>query len=546
MAVTIKSFIKEHWRLIEVLLMIAFSILAIVPVFVGNYYNNSSDGFYHLNRFENIAIAIKSGHLPALFNFSNAPVNSYPGVAINGIYPWVMGLVFVVPRVIFNDPFFALKVGFFLLNLLTIVNIRFLMKEFTNRKMFIWLGIIIYEFNNFHLIDLYSRTAIGEAFGYAIMPLVVLGLIQIANKKVKGTLVLGLAMGLLANSHLLSLALAVVLIIVFEVIALVQSKVDLVIIKRLFLAACLALVVGSYSLVNLITIYHHAEILSPDQYILPIDFNNFVSQTFQNNMGEQSAWSYGLPLVVGQVVLTVLLFKSEPKRKLWAGWLIASDIILLIIQNWWPWDKLIHTPISFIQLLARMNLFIVLFLAMALTLYCNQQSKIQNWIIVITEMLIILFSFTGAYQVHRSYLGPNTYHDVITEENYQRILTTRYSFNDYLPISKKNHQVVDIPKNKHDVALQEVQRNYDSISYKVHVNSSEKRVILPVVLYDDFKYDITVDGNSVNSQTINYVSIDMTNGNHQVIIQAKASKNMGWFFLSIGMIIIILILLLIY
>ncbi|USS91903.1 hypothetical protein [Fructobacillus americanaquae] len=543
---TIKTFIKEHWRLIEVLLIIVFSILAIVPAFVGNYYNNSSDGFYHLNRFENIAMAVKSGHLPALFNFANAPINSYPGVAINGIYPWIMGLIFIVPRVIFNNPLFALKVGFFLLNVLTIVNVRFLMKEVTDRKIFIWLGIIIYEFNNFHLIDLYSRTATGEAFGYAIMPLVVLGLMQISNKKAKGTLVLGLAMGLLANSHLLSLALAVGFIVVFEVIALVQKKVDLTVIKSLFLAACMALIVGSYSLVNLITIYHHAEILSPDQYIVPLDFNNFVSQTFQNNMGEQSSWSYGLPLVIVQVVLTVLLFKSEPKRKHWAGWLIASDIILLIIQNWWPWDKLIHTPIAFIQLLARMNLFIVLFLAVALTLYCNQQLKIQNWVIVTIEVLIILFSITGAYQVHRNYLGPNTYHDVIKKENYQKILTTRYSFSDYLPISKKTHQVVDIPKNKQDVHVQEVQRKYDSITYQVHVNSAGMQVILPVVLYDDFNYAINVDGNNVNSQTINYVSVNMTNGNHQVTIQAKASKNVGWFVLSIVMIIAILILLLIY
>ncbi|GAP02332.1 hypothetical protein FPFC_012120 [Fructobacillus pseudoficulneus] len=186
------TFIKsKRFLSSDFVLIILFSFLAIVPAFAGKYYNLSIDGAFHLERFANVAASLKHGEWPSVFNFLYDPSNSQPGVAINSMYPWISGLIFIIPQVIIKNQLIALAIGFYILNAITMLNMKFLLQEFTNKKLYIWLGIIIYEFNNFHFIDLYTRTAVGESFGFAWMPLVVLGLVKIGKSDKMGAWVLG-------------------------------------------------------------------------------------------------------------------------------------------------------------------------------------------------------------------------------------------------------------------------------------------------------------------------------------------------------------------
>lgn len=177
-----RQFLKKVW-LVDLILIVLLAIIAVFPAFIGHYYNASSDGFNHLDRFENIYTALKEGHLPSLFNYAYTPSNGHAGVAMNGLYPWIPSLIFVLPRFIISDPITSLAVGFIILNILTMLTAKKLMEEVTDNRWAMWAGVIIYQFNNFHLIDLYSRSDFGESFAYAWLPLVALGLIQIQKKK---------------------------------------------------------------------------------------------------------------------------------------------------------------------------------------------------------------------------------------------------------------------------------------------------------------------------------------------------------------------------
>ncbi|MBS9337737.1 hypothetical protein [Fructobacillus parabroussonetiae] len=523
--------IFEKKGLVDFILIIGLSIITVLPAFMGHYYNSSSDGFNHLDRFENIYEAFKSGHLPSLFNFQYAPSNSAPGAAVNGLYPWLPGLIFIIPRLIFSTPLQALAVGFLILNAITMFNARLLMSKLTSNRWLLWLGIILYQFNNFHLIDLFSRSDFGESFAYAWLPLIFVGLMEIHDDKKSGVWLLGLGMGMMANSHVLTLLMSFVFILVFEVIRFLTKKLTLDNFKKLIYAGIIAIFVGFYSLFNIVLIYLRAKIDEPAHYLMDVDPMTFLTSFIQNNMGEKGYWSYGLPLLIVQITLTVLIFKYWNKQQ-WFGWIIAADILTIGIFNWWPWFKFINTPLSLIQFLQRANLFIVMFLCIGIVLYFNKKNSLNNFKIILLELAVCLFSLAGAYSVHATYFGPDKYHDAITNANYTKMLTTRYSFGEFLPISKDTGKVeLKQSKNK-SVSVKEIGRKSDSIVYNVKT-TKDQFVSFRTVMYDDFKYDIKLDGKKVQSKSINQVKILVPEGTHKVSVQAESSRNAWQFTVTI-------------
>lgn len=523
-------------RLIDFALILVLSFVAVVPAFTGHYYNLSSDGFNHLDRFENIYESFKSGHLPSLFNFQYAPSNSAPGAAVNGLYPWIPGLMFVIPRMIFHSPILALAIGFLVLNILTMLTSYLLMAKLTSNRWLMWLGIILYQFNNYHLIDLYSRTDFGESFAYAWLPLVFVGLLEIHDNKKSGIWLLGLGMGMLANSHVLGLLMAFAAIVVFEAYQFVTKKLTFNYIFKLLQAAVLACLVGFYSLYNIVSIYLRAKIDEPPHYLMDVDPMTFFTSFMQNNMGEKGYWAYGLPLLVIQIILTVIIFKEWNNQK-WTIWILSADVLTIGILNWWPWFKFVNTPISLLQFLQRANLFIVLLLSIGIVIYLSQKAEFNPKKILLLEIVVCLFSLAGAYQTHVNYLGPDKYHDVINKSNYTKMLTTRYSFGEFLPISKETGKVEKKQTKASGLKVKENHRKADSIVYDVST-SDERVVAFNTVMYDDFKYDIKLDGKAINSQSINQVKIVIPEGDHRVSVKATSSRNVWQFVITIAMIML--------
>lgn len=98
-------------NILNLIFIFLLALVSVLPAFSDGYYNLTADTLFHFDRFENISGALNQGQLPELFNFQYT--SSQPGVAINAMYPWVMGLIFAVPRLIISDPLWYLGVGFF-------------------------------------------------------------------------------------------------------------------------------------------------------------------------------------------------------------------------------------------------------------------------------------------------------------------------------------------------------------------------------------------------------------------------------------------------
>ena len=125
------------------------------------------------------------------------------GEVFNGMYPWLSGLVFIIPRVLVDSPMHALFISFYLLNIVTILNTYLLVRKLSKNYYIRLIGIVLYQLNTYHLTLMYSRNALGEALAYTFLPLVMLGCYLIWNNEKLGILYLALGMGMIINSHMI-------------------------------------------------------------------------------------------------------------------------------------------------------------------------------------------------------------------------------------------------------------------------------------------------------------------------------------------------------
>ncbi|GAP02330.1 hypothetical protein FPFC_012100 [Fructobacillus pseudoficulneus] len=70
----------------------------------------------------------------------------------------------------------------------------------------------------------------------------------------------------------------------------------------------------------------------------------------------------------------------------------------------------------------------------------------------------------------------------------------------------------------------EIDRTPNSVKYTVNVNKGEV-VTLPAVMYDHFKYVITLDGKSVSSESVNVVKLFLSSGTHEIELASVGSEN---------------------
>lgn len=137
-------FMKNKVNYIDIILVIGLGVISTIIPFLNHFYNISSDGIYHLARFQSIADSLKDNLIPTTLNFKYVAHNSAIGVAINSLYPWLTGLIFIIPNLIFQNPIWGLGAGFLVLNIITILTTKSLIQYVSSNRLIIYTGIIIY------------------------------------------------------------------------------------------------------------------------------------------------------------------------------------------------------------------------------------------------------------------------------------------------------------------------------------------------------------------------------------------------------------------
>jgi len=565
----VESGVKKYGRQLAVILgMVVFALLSTYPAFAGHFFAINNDGDIHLARLESLYQAFKVGHLPSLINFIGF---AHQGIAMNAMYPWLTLLIFVIPRFLFQSPMLGLAVGFLVLNLLTILNCYLLVKHLSNKRLIVWFGVVIYQFNAYHFQVMYTRIALGEAFGYAFLPLIFLGLFEIWQHKRNGIIWLGLGMGLVANSHVLSLVMFTGLLMLIELIRLFVKRVSWGEIRAILIAGLLSMLMSSYSLFNIITLMRNNQMVSPTPSIVALDPSSEFTRMLSNIITESPNGAHmGLAVSLLLLFLLISLFQQPTGR--WRLWAMAALGVFALAQNWLPWVNLTNTPIQFIQFTMRLLTIVALFLTISWVLYLEQVKWHSRSMTLFYALFVILIGAGGLYQFHLQNLQNYDWAihvdgdkpafrttpakaklRYLTGKNYQNNVDAR-TMADYhlkkqdlhglpkisaldkmnLPVASRLNSLTIAFDETHAKKFKNTFATDQKVGFKFH-QLRAKRVKLPVVGYHKVNYEVFVNRKKVAYQRVDgQLRAKLPAGTSQIVISvANNSRHVGLLFVSL-------------
>lgn len=521
---------KENVKnfVVPLMIMVVLACASTYIAFHGKYFDVGMDAIFHLTRFESVYQSLAAGQWPGRFNFIGF---QHQGAVITGMYPWLSSLIFILPR-FFVGPFGALAIGFCILNLLTMLFTWLLMRRLTDKRLLQWLGVIVYQFNGYHFIIMYTRVAIGEAIGYMAVPLVLLGLVEIWNHHKWGWLPLGIGMAIVANGHILSLILCTVMVAVFEVYRLVSKKVDWTEVFTLLKGAGLAVVLSAYSLFTIFQVLAHNTLRPPTVRWETFTLDNYIKVTLLNDFKEYRNTTMGLAIGILMIVFLVLALKAKAGH--WRRWIFAANALLLCCFNFVfvPW--FINTPLGTIQFSMRLLVFVAILLAVGIVLYFTETeftAAKRRWVYVII-IGTTLCAFIGMIQHDRKgydYLKrvtPTSYMRLIRQNNVQDyvILDKSFKKRDY-DFTKPEAKAALSAATRYDSSIKQkftyVDSTFDSVTWH-QTTTKDINTKLPVIGYAGVDYKVTVNDKPVAYELKNgHIFVMLDKGENTITVSAR-------------------------
>ncbi|ATP37124.1 hypothetical protein QCG88_08770 [Ligilactobacillus salivarius] len=513
----------------KLILLMFFLLLALIstyPAFIGHTFRLTWDGQIHLIRFESIADAIKNKELPPIVNFMGY---GNVGEVFNGMYPWLSGLMFIIPRVLLNSPMHALFIGFYLLNILTILNTYLLVRKLSKNYYIRLIGIVLYQLNAYHLTLMYSRNALGEALAYTFLPLVMLGCYLIWNNEKLGILYLALGMGMVINSHMISSILALLLIVVAELYRIISRKISLKEIYHIVSAGFLSIPLVAFTIINIGNIALKNRIATTWRGIGAIDMWETLQAMLQNDITEKSTiFNIGIMCFILLSILLVIAVTSKNNGK-WKGYILGAGIVYILTLNVIPLPtKLSQSPVGVIQFTGRLLSIVMLLLTIGCVLFL----KVNFDKINVKSSLFFLFMMMSVLAIG----SVRTYHNAVNDNlinnsNYIKKISTPYSgWDDYILINKNKQPVLNrgIPKSNI------VKVSYDSITLRMDKKANQ----VPFLLYKGIPYEVKVNGKNTKIKVGSILKLKVKRGD-MIQISSKAT---WWNYLTFGISVLTLLL----
>lgn len=212
-----KKYLKKD-NLIDLLIISIFTIIVFYS-FYSNRINVGDDLTYHLNRFYELAKCFEEGQiLPKIYPFSN---HGY-GYAAPLFYCDFFLYPFAILYHFGLSAICCYKLCVIFYTLLSNIIIYIIIKNETHKRDLALLVVILYTCANYHLQNIFIRSALGEVIAMSFIPLAIHSIYKILIKHEKCWAYLGISFSLLVMCHLISSLLLglffFVMIIIFIII----------------------------------------------------------------------------------------------------------------------------------------------------------------------------------------------------------------------------------------------------------------------------------------------------------------------------------------
>lgn len=518
----------------KIMLALFFLVLAFIstyPAFIGHFFKLTMDGQIHLIRFESVADAIKNKELPPIVNFMGY---GNVGEVFNGMYPWLSGLIFIIPRVLVGSPMHALFISFYLLNIVTILNTYLLVRKLSKNYYIRLIGVVLYQLNAYHLTLMYSRNALGEALAYAFLPLMMLGCYLIWSNKKLGILYLALGMGMIINSHMISSILAFLLIIVAEIYRIFTRKLSLKEMGYFTSAGILTIPIIIFTVTNITNIALKNRIATTWRGLNSIDMWESLKAMLQNNITDRGViFNIGIICFVLLCVLLVTSIVSKSDES-WKKYILGAGIIYMLTLNIIPLPtSLPQTAIGIIQFTGRLLSIVMVLLVMGCVLFLKVNSNRVN----VKSSLIFLFMMMsllaiGSVRTYHNIVNDDPIRHYINNDNYiEEISKPKDGAMDYALIRKNKQAITNgiTPKFSVDKV------SYDSITLRI-VERTNK---IPFFLYKGIPYEVKLNGKNVKIDVGGILNIKAKRGDTIQVSSEATWWNYATFIMSTVTILVV-------
>lgn len=425
-------------------LITIFSLIGMGALFHNGLFT-AHDIWHQVARFYYYSESFKQGYFPPYWISGLANGYGYPLFFFSYAAPWLIGLPLFslglsIPNVIMSL--------FIISFLFSGIFFYFLMQELFQDRRASLVGSLLYVWAPYHFLIILVGASMGVAFTFTFLPLVLLGLIYIKNRKLnKGILVFSVGLTGLILSHFLSIIICLPFFIIFTLGIFIQMRTLRGIrnfILLVFLSGFLALLLASF---YVIPAYFY------EQYT-KFDTNPGLATLYQRNLLNfsqlvYSKWGYApittdasfgelsFQLGLGQWFSLIIVLFLFVTRRIKKEYLIFSAVLLVNFticvflitkQSSAYWDLLSkYLTIDF-----PFRLMLVLVMTSAISVGIAVKNLQGKKLTIYLCILVLLTIFSN-----RNHLKVNLYTE-IPIENYLSVERTTNSFDEYLPEKAKN------------------------------------------------------------------------------------------------------------
>ncbi|WP_197081322.1 YfhO family protein [Enterococcus faecium] len=497
---------------VKIFIVYAFvSLLYLFPAFKNMEIFGFYDTAFHINR---------SLSLESIFS---SPINfetfrSY-GMQVNNFYPWLtLYPLFLLIK--FTNLAIGYNLFLYIVTLITLFICHYVMYEITKKHVTSSFFAIIYTTSSFRSVEIFLRGAMGELLAMSILPLILLGFIKLYDSKKESWVMLAISMTLLIYTHVLSVAMTMVMIIIALIIQFYRKKkIEIFLIIKLIKAAIVTLLLSLAFIGPMIEQTLYQDLNRPYVDILQ-KRAIYLGKEFLIGSIDSELLSFGIGLTL-LICLIILTFNFKKLGILSKITYIMGIISILLCTKIFPWFALQNTPLNIIQAPWRFMIFSTLFISFSVSLFISPQlekfsyTRRRNFILLLILAISIL-NYSSVVNMVKEMNFQGTY----SNEQMENKLEEFENF-DYVPIGYKkdqlllkNHQVTEDGQ----VIYSSFSPNKDEITFTLK-SSKGKTIVLPVFRYKGLTVTVNSKNATVLKQGGPFVTVKSESGINKVTIR---------------------------
>lgn len=405
-------------------------------------------------------------------------------------------------------------------------------KIFENKKSAPYIATLLYTYCNYHLYDIYLRDAFGEYLALACIPLIILSIYKVFEKKENSWIFMGVSFAILLCSHLLSFAMVCVVFFIYIIFYCIMNHSDVNLLKSRFFvvlkAVLLASALSAFFLAPMLEqmasqkflVNYYGEFFDVSKSATAVDmlFKPFINFSNYTSNGPYCTFNLGYIFYFGQFIYLYHLIKGNGTSNLTFSFIISNICILFSIGLAPTFG--IFSNINVIQFSFRFNIvsFVLLTYVITYSIIQLKNPKIKNFFIIIVVLYsclnMLLIFYYDRISIEHCY-NNQTYDEAFSiytkSDSYDRFEISggeylpandlyQYKYEDanYIKIVEEDRYNYYLACNRvdgKDVPI-EYERNGSHI-YFTYTSEYDTLMMLPLTYYKGYSvYAIDSDGNA--------------------------------------------------